>query len=629
MIKVQQGSFLPPSSSSINLQKLHIIYPKIFFKKNASHQSHHPHPYLPHHTPIIPLFTPTFHKTTIQTPPQQRHPQKTVLHTQTPTPNRRHFPIMLNPPPHQPTLRQHLQHPTRHNPLLTRHVSLVPRRPHLPSQVQGEQYDRIAAVWVDGVELLRTSTAQPDGDVIFWNVRKDVTKYGSVLKKDDVTVSVMMENIVNEEFTGVYYVNVSLDFYKVDGVKLPLSNVLDSVNAVKSPLSRKLGSVNGGEELGLYPYDKAADEIVPISESKGVEEGFWFRVKDEFDVKTKKVEFSKKTYKAVLEVYVSFHGDDEFWYMNPSDEYVESNGLDTGRAHGAFREVLVTIDGVLVGGVVPFPVIFTGGINPLFWEPVVSIGAFDLPSYDIDLTPFLGMVLDGKSHKIGIQVADGISFWLVDANLHIWLDKKDVKAEIVKSKVPDMEIERENEFVLLDGEFEIEGERESEVTSWVNSSTGNLKTVFSEKVKFKNKLKYKDQGTKTDLDQSYKRKTKLKITNEHGLLIESLEVKIKHPLTITTETKPGSEKDTSVMTTEMDQERSERYYGDKISRVLSHKEKCTGLMVVKGHNVLSGSAENHQDYNYQDEFGCYSRKVDVESGNVVGDVTGSVCNNLF
>lgn len=485
------------------------------------------------------------------------------------------------------------------------------------------------------MELLRTSTAQPDGDVIFWNVRKDVTKYGSVLKKDDVTVSVMLENLVNEEFTGVYYVNVSLDFYKVNGVKSPLSNVLDLEGG---RVSRKLSSVNGvklpldsvgGEELGLYPYDKAADEIVPISESKGVEEGFWFRVKDEFDVKTKKVEFSKKTYKAVLEVYVSFHGDDEFWYMNPSDEYVEKNGLDTGRAHGAYREILVTIDGVLVGAVVPFPVIFTGGINPLFWEPVVSIGAFDLPSYDIDLTPFLGMVLDGKSHKIGIQVADGISFWLVDANLHIWLDHKDVKAAIVNSKVPAMEIERENDFVLLDGEFEIEGERESAVTSWVNSSIGNLKTVFSEKIKLKNKLKYKDDGVKIDLDQSYERKTKLKITNEHGLLIESLEVKIKHPLTIEYETRAGSEKDTSEMTAEVDQERSERYYGDKISRVLSHKEKCTGSMVVKGHNVLSGSADNHQDYNYQDEFGCYSRKVDVESGDVVRDVTSSVCNNLF
>nr|GFD59928.1 peptide-N(4)-(N-acetyl-beta-glucosaminyl) asparagine amidase A [Tanacetum cinerariifolium] len=81
---------------------------------------------------------------------------------------------------------------------------------------------RIAAVWIDGIEILRTSTAQPDGDVIFWNVRKDVTKYAYVLKKDDVTVSVMLENIVNEEFTGVYYVNVSLDFYQLNAVKSPL-----------------------------------------------------------------------------------------------------------------------------------------------------------------------------------------------------------------------------------------------------------------------------------------------------------------------------------------------------------------------------------------------------------------------
>ncbi|TRO75456.1 hypothetical protein FKB34_17240, partial [Glycocaulis profundi] len=143
------------------------------------------------------------------------------------------------------------------------------------------------------------------------------------------------------------------------------------------------------------------------------------------------------------------------------DSYVEENNLDTGRAHGAYREVLVTIDGNLVGGVVPFPLIFTGGINPLFWEPVVSIGAFDLPSYDIDLTPFLGFLLDGKEHSIGIQVADGISFWLVDANLHMWFDSADVKAGIVKSKVPPMEIERKYEFERLDGEFEIIGERET------------------------------------------------------------------------------------------------------------------------------------------------------------------------
>ncbi|KAI3723794.1 hypothetical protein L2E82_35552 [Cichorium intybus] len=87
-------------------------------------------------------------------------------------------------------------------------------------------------------------------------------------------------------------------------------------------------------------------------------------------------------------IQISIHGDDEFWYMNHSDSHAETNHLTTGRAHEAYHEVLVTIEGILFGVVIPFAVIFTGGIKPLFWKPVVSIGAIDLPSYDIDLTPF-------------------------------------------------------------------------------------------------------------------------------------------------------------------------------------------------------------------------------------------------
>ncbi|KAI3735002.1 hypothetical protein L6452_14486 [Arctium lappa] len=43
------------------------------------------------------------------------------------------------------------------------------------AECKGEQYDRISGVWIDGVELLRTSTPQPTEDGIFWNVWKDVT----------------------------------------------------------------------------------------------------------------------------------------------------------------------------------------------------------------------------------------------------------------------------------------------------------------------------------------------------------------------------------------------------------------------------------------------------------------------
>ncbi|CAH1430701.1 unnamed protein product [Lactuca virosa] len=499
------------------------------------------------------------------------------------------------------------------------------------AECKGEQYDRIAGVWVDGVELLRTSTAQPTEDGIFWSVRKDVTRYSSIISQPNLTLAVMLENIVNDEFTGAYHVNISFLYYSDKVARVPLSIVPGESGA--NSFNRKLISVNSHEnennlEVGrvlnsLYPYNKPADLVLPISGA--LDEEFWFRIQDEFHIQTTNLQISQKTYKAVLELYVSFHGDDEFWYMNPSDSYVETNHLATGRAHGAYREVLVTIDGQLVGSVIPFPVIFTGGINPLFWEPVVSIGAFDLPTYDIDLTPFLGLLLDNKKHSIGLQVADGISFWLIDANLHLWLDHTDVNAETVKYKVPSMEIQRKSEFVLLDGEFEVEGERSSQATGWVNSSFGNLKTQFTEKTKFKSKLKFKSEGTKKELDQQIKRKTKIKISNEMGQLIGNLEVKIDYPLKISMDTQPGVDKDTSLMITKVEQERSERFYGEKKSRVLSHKQNCNGSMVVMGNSVLSGSADNHQNYNYQDEFGCYSRNVGVVDGDVVGDQTFFTC----
>ena len=38
------------------------------------------------------------------------------------------------------------------------------------------------------------------------------------------------------------------------------------------------------------------------------------------------------TYRAVLEVFVSPHSNDEFWYSNPPDLYIRENNLTTGRA---------------------------------------------------------------------------------------------------------------------------------------------------------------------------------------------------------------------------------------------------------------------------------------------------------
>lgn len=39
------------------------------------------------------------------------------------------------------------------------------------------------------------------------------------------------------------------------------------------------------------------------------------------------------------------------------------------------------------------------------WRPVPAYGAFDLPTYTIDLTPFVPILADGKNHTVSLDVA--------------------------------------------------------------------------------------------------------------------------------------------------------------------------------------------------------------------------------
>lgn len=447
--------------------------------------------------------------------------------------------------------------------------------------------------------------AQPTDNGVFWNVRKDVTRYYSVITQHNLTLSVFLQSL-NDEFN----VSVSFLFY--------------SDTAEAHSLSRKLISVKSYENDDISP----ADVIIPISGN--VNDGFWFKIDDESDIRTKDVRISSKAYKAVLELYVSFHGDDEFWYMNPPDSYIKANDLPITSGKGSYREVLVTIDEKLVGTVIPFPVIFPGGINPLFWKPVVSIGAFDLPSYDIDLTSYLGLFSDCHNHSIGIQISNGISFWLVDANLHVWLDNSNVQA-IVEYEPPSIEIGHEYEFEGLDGEFKTEVERSTSSTRLVQSSKGILKTKVTKEIKFTSKLKFKDYGTRKELEQKIKTKTKVKITDNKGHSVGATVIEKTYPLKITVAAGPGSSKGGWLVNTTVIQGRNEKFTDEigSVSKVLNHDLNCTGwMMVVKGNPIISGFTENHQNYSYMDGLkGCYSRKVDVVEGDVIADETTLICVN--
>ncbi|PIM65864.1 peptide-N4-asparagine amidase A, partial [Streptomyces sp. JV178] len=65
---------------------------------------------------------------------------------------------------------------------------------------------------IGGVEVFRTSTPQPSPDGIAWSVEKDVTRYSDTLRAAQ-PVEMLIGNVVDDTYTGVLDVKVTLTFY--------------------------------------------------------------------------------------------------------------------------------------------------------------------------------------------------------------------------------------------------------------------------------------------------------------------------------------------------------------------------------------------------------------------------------
>lgn len=101
-----------------------------------------------------------------------------------------------------------------------------------------------------------------------------------------------------------------------------------------------------------------------------------------------------------------------------------------------FRELQLRVNKQLAGVAWPFPAIFTGGVIPGFWRPVVGIDALDLLEDEIDITPFLPKLVDDREHTFEIRVVgiedDGTGHgkltnsiewnWVVEGKVFLWLE---------------------------------------------------------------------------------------------------------------------------------------------------------------------------------------------------------------
>ncbi|AEE75588.1 unnamed protein product [Arabidopsis thaliana] len=471
------------------------------------------------------------------------------------------------------------------------------------STSQGRQFDRIFGVWLDGVEILRSCTAEPRPNGIVWSVEKDVTKYHSLLVKNETQIlSVYLGNLIDKTYTGVYHVDVIFHFYQSE------SNLQD---------------VSG------YSSSKA-DMILPISRNLPLNDGLWFEIVNSNDTKYKEFEIPRNVYRAVLEVYVSFHENDEFWYGNLPNDYVTANNLSVA-GNGPFREVVVSLDGDIAGAVWPFPVVFTGGINPLLWRPITAIGSFDLPSYDIEITPFLGSLLDGKTHKVGFSVTNALNVWYIDANLHLWLDQE---KEIVEGKVLDfsrssLEISSVSDFKGLNGNFTTKAKRSITSVGLVKSSHGDIITNANQEFSYENKMVLGKDGNLQIIDQLIQADDRIHAKRASREIYAAKSIK-SFPFYLdsdTLEQQNNTYLAVANVSMAFNEERSESDKGlmRTFKSKLENKQEGQGVMVVKNNLVVSGYGSTQQVYNYVGSDQCYFRNISSYNYTILYDKVESVC----
>lgn len=126
----------------------------------------------------------------------------------------------------------------------------------LDGKVKGRQYDRLGHLTVGGVEVLSTSTPEPSPEGIEWSVEKDVTRYRDTLSRPQ-PVEMLIGNVVDDTYTGVIDVKVTLTFYAAEGRTRPAA-APDRVLPLTTPAVTTRATPNGSSPRSTPPAPAAA-----------------------------------------------------------------------------------------------------------------------------------------------------------------------------------------------------------------------------------------------------------------------------------------------------------------------------------------------------------------------------------
>ncbi|KAF2490870.1 hypothetical protein BU16DRAFT_469035 [Lophium mytilinum] len=342
----------------------------------------------------------------------------------------------------------------------------------------GRQFDRLGLMYFNDTEVFRTSTAEPTATGIEWTYIKDMTNF-LVLFKEPQKIIFDLGNLVNEIYTASFNATLTATFFT--------DNVASAPADVIIPISARQSANNAPSAFSL-PGQNATNALT----------------------------LPRNVKKAVFSISACGQAAEEFWWGNvPSSNLLTFPAMELS-GYSPFRETQLYIDGMLAGVAWPFPVIFTGGVDPGFWRPVVGIDAFDLREDEIDVSAFLPVLCDGDEHTFEIRVAgisdDGYGHgsltntvgasWVVTGKIFLWLDASDwitTGSNLVRiDPHPALHISS-SVSSLPNGtnvtlEYSVQVQRHLSLSSTIKTSEGSRVASWQQTLTFSNQGNYSDGG---------------------------------------------------------------------------------------------------------------------------------------
>jgi hypothetical protein len=359
--------------------------------------------------------------------------------------------------------------------------------------VSGRQYDRSGSLQVGGTTIWFGTTQEPDGPTpTTFSFSKDVTRYSALFRRPQ-PYSGGYVNYTSSVYTGVYRQTATLTFYAADK-RHPAPAVPDVVRAVP------VGDLNPG----------TPSRDVTLTD------------------------LPRNITRAKLEVTLKGNGCDEQWFTAVPDEVAAKFPGDGLCAAGPYREASFALDGRPAGTVGTYPHIYSGGIVPTLWRPVLAIDTLDMRPENLDLTPFAGSLVDGGTHTLSAGISPVGDNWNVVATLFLWTDHHAARTSgaLTEDTVAgDADVRTTSGPSGAGQQYTVTARRDDALAGYVDTSAGRIRTHVTYQRQFRNTGQVSDHGLVQSIDQR-DRVAQTSVSTRNGRVVRDDRLVESYPVSV-------------------------------------------------------------------------------------------------